>query len=168
MENNIWERFDEIAPVEEVMEAKSQFEPIEVGTHRMRLESIEPSTSKSGLPMLKAKFRLTENNRILFLNQMLQNLNYPKMTARNIADAISLVGQLIGEDLDYEELGGLAKFAELITQIPIGGEYLIDVSYGPKDLDKSFPKIRVVEDVDELLEEDVADNFVDDDVPLPF
>lgn len=167
MENNIWERFDEIAPVEEVMEAKSQFEPIEAGTHKMRLESIEPSTSKSsGLPMLKAKFRLTENNRILFLNQMLQNLNYPKMTAVNIVEAVSLVGQLIGEDLDYEELGGLAKFAELITQIPIGGEYLIDVSYGAKDLDKSFPKIRVVEDVDGLLEEEEEDNFVDDDVPF--
>ena len=140
--NNIWERFENIASVDEVQTAKVQFSPIEAGDYKAVLESIEPAESKDGLPMIKGKFRLVDNNRVVFYNQMLQNLNYPNMTAQNIAEAITFVGGLLGQDVDFEGLGHLAN---LITTIPIGGEYMMNVSYGKKDFEMKFPKLKVVE-----------------------
>lgn len=140
--SNVWERFENIASVDEVATAKVQFSPIEEGDHKAVLETIEPSESKDGLPMIKGKFRLVDNNRVVFYNQMLQNLSYPNMTAQNIAEAITFVGGLLGQDVEFEGLGALA---DLITTVPIGGEYMLNVSYGKKDFDKKFPKLKVVE-----------------------
>jgi hypothetical protein len=139
--SNLWERFDTIVNADEVLEAKSKFEPIPSGTYLTILEDIEPSESKEGLPMLKGKFRLVENNRILFYNQMLQNLNYPNMTAVNVAEAVKFVGDLLGEEIDFT---GLNDLAETVMNIPTGTEYKVTVSYGKKDTDMNFPKLRIV------------------------
>lgn len=158
---NLWQRFDNIAKPDDVMEAKSRFEPIEPGTYNMMLETIEPTVAKtSGLPMLALKFRLIESNKVMFVNQMLQNLNYPDMTAVNIAQAVSLVSGLLGEEIEFE---GMAKFAELIKGIPTPNEYLINVSYGAKDTEKNFPNVRVVEDTDDI---DFDDDMEDDSIPF--
>lgn len=149
---NVWERFNNIADVNEVLEAKSQFEPIAAGTYDMILEDMQASETKNtGLPMLKAKFRLTESNRVLFYNQVLQNINYPHMTAVNIAEATSLISNLTNQ---YVEFQGMGQFAELIDNVPTGTTHQITVSYGPKDVEKSFPKLTVIEpevkDVEEV------------------
>lgn len=159
--NNVWERFDDIAKPEEVMEAKSQFTPVEEGTYKVLLETIEPSESKSGLPMLKGKFRIMDSNRIVFYNQMLQNLNYPNMTAVNIAEAVSFVGGLIEDEVEFT---GLKAFAELISQIPIGSEHWVQVSYGKNDHEKKFTQLTVVETPVEI--DEIEGNDLDDDVPF--
>lgn len=140
--SNIWARFDSIVTPTEVEEVKTQFAPLEEGIYTMRLEEIAPSESRSGLPMLKGKFRIVENNRIAFYNQMLQNINNPNMTAVNVAEAVNFVSGLLQEDIDFV---GLESFANLITEIPIGTTHTIKVSYGKNDSEKKFPKLRVVE-----------------------
>lgn len=166
MSGNLWERFESIATVEEVEVAKekSSFTPIEPGNYKATIEELAPSESKDGLPMLKGKFRL-ENNRILFYNQMLQNLNYPDMTAVNIADAVNFISRLVDNDVAFE---GLGKLADLVTDIGdvnsdntvIGTEYNIKVSYGKKDTEMKFPKISVLGVVEEV------DVLTDDDIPF--
>lgn len=144
---NLWERFDDIAKPEDVMEAKIQFTPVEEGTYEAKLEELVPGESKSGLPMLKGKFRLTESGRIVFYNQMLQNLNYPNMTAINIAEAVDFVGGILGEEIEFTGLGALS---ELISEIPIGSTHYVDVSYGPKDFEKKYTKLKIVDKPEEL------------------
>ena len=86
--SNIWDRFDSIVKPEEVIEAKSKFEPTEAGKYEVTLEELIPSENKDGLPALKGRFRTIEGNKVIFYNQNLQNLNFPEMTAVNIAEAI--------------------------------------------------------------------------------
>lgn len=166
MSANVWERFESIATVDEVQVAKekSNYSPIEPGTYKAVLEELTPAESKDGLPMLKGKFRL-ENNRVLFYNQMLQNLNYPDMTAVNIADAVAFISRLTGEEIDFN---GLGKLAELVTDIGsvgtevsvIGRNYNIKVSYGKKDVEQKFAKINVIGEVSEV------ETLTDEDIPF--
>ena len=144
---NVWERFDSIAKPQDVMEAKTQFTPVQEGVYKVLLEEILPSQSKNGLPMLKGKFRIIDRNRIVFYNQMLQNLKYPNMTAVNIAEAVAFVSGLVGEDVEFT---GLGAFAELISQIPIGTEHWVEVYYGDRDYEKKFTKLKIVEEPEEL------------------
>lgn len=158
--SSLWDRFDTIASAEEVIEAKKAFEPTPAGEYDCVLESIEPAESKEGLPMLKAKFCTIEGNKLLFYNQMLQNLNYPNMTAVNIADAVNFVSGLIGEEVAFK---GLTSFAKTVIGMnDIVGEntdgtpilrlkqqfnsvvYKLKVEYGKKDLECKFPKLKFV------------------------
>lgn len=139
--SNLWERFENIVSKDEVADVKAQFEPISAGDYKVILENIEPSESKAGLPMLKGKFRMVDNNRIVFYNQMLQNLNNPQMTAVNVNEANNFVNALTGEDIDFDTL---SKLAERVTNISVGGVYTITVSYGKKDTEMKFPKIKIV------------------------
>lgn len=143
--SNIWDRFDTIVTPTEVQEVKTQFAPIPEGVYTMLLEEIAPAENKTGLPMLKGKFRIVENNRIVFYNQMLQNLNNPNMTAVNVAEAVNFVSGLLQEEIDFV---GLSAFANLISEVPIGTTHTIQVSYGKKDNEQKFPKLRVVEPLD--------------------
>lgn len=147
--SNLWERFENIVSKDEVADVKAQFEPIEAGDYKVILENIEPSESKAGLPMLKGKFRMIDNNRIVFYNQMLQNLNNPQMTAVNVNEANNFINSLTGEDIEFDTLG---KLAERVTNISVGGVYTITVSYGKKDFDMKFPKIKIVGKEAEELE----------------
>jgi len=148
---NLWERFETIAQPEEVEQAKLEFEPIPEGQYGMILEEIAPAESKNGLPMIKGKFRMVENNRLVFYNQVMQNLNYPNLNAKNIAEGVRFVSGLVGEEITFE---GMSKLAQTISEIEVGKEYLIDVSYDKKDTDKKFTKLRVVtfetEEVDDF------------------
>lgn len=157
---NLWTRFDSIATSDEVEVAKAKFKPLDSGNYDVVLEGIEAGEAKSGLPMLKVKFRTT-SNRLLFVNQMLQNLNNPEMTAINIANAVVLVSSLMNEDIVYT---GMEKLAETIEQCAndyVGMQYKINVSYGDKDTDMSFPKVRVLSDYESIAP-------LDDDDETPF
>lgn len=138
--SNLWERFESIATPEEVQEAAFSFKPIEAGEYNATLESIEAGESQSGLPMLKGKFRL-DNNRPVFYNQVLQNLNYPAMSAKNIAEALQFVSGLVGEEVEFKGLGSLG---ELVETIPAGGVFRLDLTYDKKDYDQKFPKLKVI------------------------
>lgn len=142
--SNLWERFDNIVNPEEVSEAKNKFTPLEAGNYEMKLEEIAPAESQSGLPMIKGKFRTVEGNRVVFYNQMLQNLNNPNMTAVNVAEAVAFVSKLINEDIEFD---GLSKFADIITGIAVGDVYSVDLSYGKNDFDMKYPKLKIKEKV---------------------
>jgi hypothetical protein len=142
---NLWERFENIVSKDEVQVEKHKFEPLAIGEYKVKLEVLEPSESKNGLPMLKGQFRMSDSNRIIFYNQMLQNLNSPQMTAVNIAEAIAFVGGLVGESLEFE---GMGEFANLVENVPLGNEYRLMVTYGNKDFDQKFPKLKVLEKIE--------------------
>lgn len=163
--SNLWERFDNIVEVEEVNEAKEQFKAIPEGTYNVILEELVPGESNNGLPMLKGKFRVTDGecaNRLIFYNQLLQNINYPHMTAVNIAQAVEFVGGLLEEDIEFT---GLGDFAELIEEIPVGSNHVINVTYGKNDTEKKFPKLKVTEDIDDL---ELEDDIYGDDEDIEF
>lgn len=142
--SNLWERFEGIASPDEVAEAKAKnnFEPVEAGEYKVTLEVLTPAENKDGLPMLKGQFRIIDNNRCIFYNQMLKNINYPDMTAINIADAITFLSAITGEELVYESM---SKLEEIINGVQIGESYNIKVSYSKKDKeDMKYPKIKVL------------------------
>lgn len=140
-----WTRFEGIAKPEEVQEAQDSFKPIDAGEYVMKLESIEPSETKDGLPMLKGKLRMLDNNRLVFYNQTLQNITRPDMTKFNIAEAVEFVSGLVGEKIQFKSIPALA---EVITGITVGGLYKVKVSYGTKDLEMKFPKLKITEKID--------------------
>ena len=143
MFENPWLKYNDVVSKDDVLNPKPRITPLEPGTYEARLEQFEPSESKKGLPMIKGRFRL-KNNRIIFYNQMLQNTQYPNMTAVNIAAAVKTVGQLLGEKIEFENMG---SFAELIDSIPLGGLYKIEVTYGKKDIARNFTKIQIIESI---------------------
>ncbi len=138
---SIWDRFDDIASAEEVETAKKKFEPIEIGRYQTILEELKPDENRDGLPMLKGKFKCVDGGRVIFYNQNLQNLNYPNLTASNIADATVFVGALLGEEIAFK---GLADLAKRVEEVEIGKEFTIEVSYGKKDTDRKYPKLKVI------------------------
>lgn len=144
--SNVWDRFNGIASADEVTEAKSKFEPPIAGDYVAKLESIEPSENRDNLPMLKGQFRTLEN-KILFYNQNLQNVSAPQMTAVNIAEAVTFISGLLGEEITF---AGMSDFAEKVKSVPVGGQYKIRVSYGKKDLEQKFPKLKVVEKIEDV------------------
>lgn len=158
MENK-WQRFDNIVKPEAIMEAKAEFDPVEPGTYKMIVESFEAGESKSGMPMLKARFRLAENNRVLFYNQVLQVIGQDWLTERNIAEAIVLLEGMLEEDIEFE---GLGQLGELVNSIPTGSEYYMEVSYDSNDHEQSFPKLEVVEKPAEI--DDFEENTLDSDI----
>lgn len=139
---NVWERFANIASASEVQEAKSQFTPISAGDYTAILESLEPSQSQNGLPMLKGKFKIVESGRYAFYNQVLQNINNPQMTPVNIADAVEFVSGLTGTDVEFTNL---ADFANTVANVKLNQKYKIRISYGTKDLEMKFPRFKVLE-----------------------
>lgn len=148
--SNIWDRFENIATPDEVEAVEVEFTPIEAGDYECVLNELKPAESRQGLPMIKGKFTCVDGGKFIFYNQMLQNLNNPDYTAKNIKSAQWFVGKLLGETIKYN---GMSDFAQKISSVPTGGSYIINVSYGEKDLEKKFPRLKVVrkiEDDDEL------------------
>ena len=154
MANSIWERFNDIANTEEVAEARAQFVPITEGTYEMKLEEIKADENKDGLPMIKGRFR-TDTNKVVFYNQQLQNMNYPEMTAKNVASAVEFISALLGTDVEYTNLGELG---DIIDDIPVGTMHTIKVTFGKKDTEKKYPILTCVKQY----------NLTSDDSDLPF
>ena len=125
---NMWERFNDIANTEEIADAKAQLAPLEAGTYEMKLEKIEMAETKNGLPKVSAMFR-TDTNKVVFYNQNIQNLNYPEMTAKNIASAVEFCEGLIGDDIHFTKF---SDFADLVDSIPTGTMHTIKVEYKTK------------------------------------
>lgn len=146
--SSVWERFDNIAKPEDVEQAKASMEPVGEGVYKMRIEQLEAGESKnSGLPMLKARFRILGSNRVFFYNKLLQNLNYQFITDKNIAEVLALLEGMLGEEIEYTKLSDIE---DAIPMIPIGSEHIIKVSYGEKDTEKSFPELEVLEEEEEF------------------
>ena len=139
--SNIWDRYESIATADEVSAVKSKYSPIDAGDYEVILESIKPTENKDGLPMIKGEFRILEGGRRLFYNQNLQNLSNPDLTANNIYDATVFIGGLLGEEVTFTTM---PDFAEKIESIPTGTTYTLNVSYGKKDLDRKYAKLKVV------------------------
>lgn len=139
---SIWERFNDIASAEEVLEAKTQFEPLDAGTYKMTLQEIKPDENKDGLPMIKGKLK-TEEGKTVFYNQMLQNISNPRMTAVNISEAVKFIEGLSGEEYAFENLGALATKIEEIAEQFVNTEYIVAVTYGTKDIERKFPKLKI-------------------------
>lgn len=164
---NIWERFNSIANAEEVAVEKEKtisFDPLPSGEYKITIEELEPTESKSGLPMLKCKMR-TDSNRVIFYNMMLQNLSDPKYTAMNIAIAVEFIGKILGQEVEYTNM---SEFADTIGTVPTndGTQFRVNLSYGKNDFEMKFPKIRIlgkVEATDSFM--DIPDSDIDE---LPF
>lgn len=154
MTENIWDRFDSIATPDEVKAEESKFTPVDAGTYEARLGKITPAETRDGLPMLKGEFVRTDNGKRIFYNQPLQNISKPEVTARNIAMACSFLARLTGETVTYTGMSDLANF---INTIETGGLYVLDISYGDTDIERRFPRIKVVSRVieDDTLPFDV-------------
>lgn len=136
---SMWERFDNIATPDEVNEAKNSFKPVEAGKYHAVLEEIEAGESKeSHLPMMKLKFRL-DNNRLVFVNQILQSTD-PSKNGWMIGQAVAIYEGIIEDDYEYK---GLVQFAKDLKATPVGTEHIITISYGNKDLEQKFPKVKV-------------------------
>ena len=86
--------------------------------------------SKSGMPMLRGKFRDIETNKLFFYNQVLVNLNSEWATSRNIAEALTFVEGIVNDDLEYT---GLSDFAETVENIEVGTEIRIELKYNDND-----------------------------------
>lgn len=148
---NIWERFDDIVSTEEVAEAKEQFAPTPAGIYDAVLTKYIASESQNGLPMIKGSFKLV-NGKNVFFNILLQNVNYPENTKRNVAQAHLMTNQLTGFDADFEGLGNLAGRIDAMSDAEgdLLDEYKkphrIKVSYGKKDLDMKFANVDVLSD----------------------
>ena len=139
--SNLWERFENIVTKDEVEQVKKQSEPLAVGEYEMILEKIAPAESQSHLPMLKGEFVLVDGGRKVYYNQMLQNLSNPKMTAVNVSEAVKFVEGLTGTEIEFDTLSGLAQIVE---NIQTGGVYRVSVSYGKNDFDMKYPKLKIV------------------------
>lgn len=126
--NSVWERFNDIANTEEVAEAKAQFAPLEAGTYEMKLEKIGMEETQDGLPKIAGQFR-TDTNKVVFYNQNIQNINYPDMTAKNIAAAVEFCEGLLCQNIDYTTF---SDFADLVDNIPTGEMHTIKVVYKKK------------------------------------
>jgi len=151
MSNDVWDRFETIAKPEEVETAKKQYEPLEIGDYESVLEAMEATTNKNGLPVIKGKFRTIEGNRTIFYNQNLQNVSTPAMTPVNIADAVNFISGLLGDEVVFTGMGAFAREVESLSS-KIGEIFTINISYGSKDVDHKFPKLKVVKKPDAIDE----------------
>lgn len=150
--SSVWERFESIAKAEDVIESKNSFTPVEEGTYNAVLEELVATESQNGLPMLKSRFRLA-NNRVVFYNIMLQNINNPDMNKINVANACDFVDDVLGTMEDFTTLGRLAERVESAT---IGSEYSVRISYGKKDIDKKYTIVKILSrKEDEISDEDI-------------
>lgn len=147
---NVWERFENVAKAEDVLEKVNQRKPLLEGDYEVTLESITPSETKNGDPMIKGVFVTRETGnykggRKIYYNQTLIVPAYPKLTDQNIADAVIFLSDLTGTDFKFE---GMTKFASAISDIEVGTEHTIRVSYDDRDKDQNFPKLSVVKPIE--------------------
>lgn len=147
---NIWDRYESIASADEVATAKSKYAPLEAGDYECVLTKIAPAENKDGLPMIKGEFKILAGGRRIYYNQNLQNINNPDRTADNIYDATVFIGGLLGEEVVYT---GMADLADKIMSIGTEVEYTINVSYGKKDVECKFPKLKVIPKVASIKDE---------------
>lgn len=147
--SNVWERFENVAKAEDVLEKVNQRKPLLEGEYEVILESITPDKTKKGDPMIKGVFVTKEvgnykGERTIYYNQTLVIPAYPKLTDQNIADAVIFLSDLTGTDFKFD---GMIKFADAISNIEVGTEHTIRVSYDDKDKDQKFPKLSVVKPI---------------------
>lgn len=149
MTENIWDRFDDIVDANEVEEASASFDPLEEGDYTVKLEEAKTGENPfTFAPQLELKFR-TDKNRVVFVNQALQNPNFPDMTAMLVGITNSLVNGLRGEKVAFTSVSELAKRVETIE---IGRSYNVHLSYGDKDLKKKYPKLKIKGFADEAVQ----------------
>lgn len=147
--SNVWERFENVAKAEDVLEKVNQRKPLLEGDYEVTLESIVPGETRNGDPMIKGVFVTRDvanykGGRKIYYNQTLVIPAYPKLTDQNIADAVIFLSDLTGKEFKFE---GMTKFAGAISDIEVGTEHTIRVTYDDKDKEQKFPKLSVVKPI---------------------
>jgi len=155
--SNVWNRFAGIATATEVNAEKEKFTPLPIGKFKAELISMIPAENKDGLPMVKGSFRL-DTGRMAYVNQNLQNINYPNMTAVNTAKVVAMIESIKGESIDFTNVEDLA---DTILGLEMGGNFTLDISYGAKDTECKYPNIVIISD-----ETDLPEPLTDDDIPF--
>lgn len=143
MTDNIWARFDGMASDTEVEEAsKNLFVKPAEGKHNVEVMSIEPAETQQGTPIVKFKFRDTENNGLFMHSMFLTNANYPERTPEAIAQVLRFVKELTGTEIKFSSF---SKMCDELTELDITGlEKELNVHY--KDENAKYPMITVVGD----------------------
>ena len=85
-----------------------------------------------------------ESIAIVALFHDLCKIGYYEVSSRNTKDAVIFLSDLTGTDFKFE---GMTKFADTISNIEVGTEHRIRVSYDDKDKDQKFPKLSVVKPI---------------------
>lgn len=142
--SSIWERFDDIASPEDVLEAKAKHDPVKAGAYDVVLEELETTENQNGDPMIKGRFR-TKDNKLVFYNQNLIATGYDKLTAQNIATAWAFIEKLMGEELPYTKL---SDFLIVVPKVPLGSEHRIEVSYKAKDVEQRYPIVKIIDPIE--------------------
>ena len=57
MSKSVWERFENVVKAEDVLEKVNQRKPLLEGDYKVTLESITPSETKNGDPMINGVYR---------------------------------------------------------------------------------------------------------------
>ena len=142
---SMWERFEGIATPEEVKNAQVDFKPLPAGKYPLILKTMEASESKDGLPMFKASFERVDNGNLVYYNQILQNINYPNITAKNIKRVVILVNGMTEKSYEYSGMGSFEEYIKTSAPSVLDKEFLIEVSYDKKDaVDMKYPIYTVV------------------------
>lgn len=143
---SVWEKFEDIASAEEVVEQVLINKPVPVGDYNVLLKKLAPSESRGGLPMIKGEFQMVDGGRKIFYNQLLMNTSIPELTAKNIAQAVEFLSGLVGEEIEFTSMADLES---LIYEIELDAEYVVNVSFNEKrDSEHKFPILTVVEKVE--------------------
>ena len=147
---NVWERFNSVAKAEDVLESINKRKPLPVGDYEVTLKTIAPAETQKGDPMIKGTFVQKDTGREIYYNQTLIVPAYPQLTDQNIADAVIFLSALVGEEVGFTTMG---KFAETIQGIETGTDHVVRVSYANKDTEQKYPKLQVIEPMDETIED---------------
>jgi hypothetical protein len=146
MSKSVWERFDNVAKAEDVLEAVNQRKPLLEGDYEVKLVSVKMAETRNGDPMVKGVFKDKTTGRDIYYNQNLIVPAYPNLTDQNIADAVIFLSDIVGEEVPFKKM---SQFAEEISKIEVGTEHTIRVTYADKDKDMKYPKFSVVKPIDE-------------------
>lgn len=154
----IWENFEGMVTVEEVMDAKeNMFEKPTAGHHNCELLSITNAVTQQNQPQVRFKFRDLDTGKTLQRSMFLTNQNYPERTPQEIVRCINFIKDVTGEEITFTSFGA---FEQVVENLPIGKKVVLNVKY--KNEDSKYADIYFVCDVEAGLYDDESD------VELPF
>ena len=137
---NKWnEQFGGQEAIKELEEAKSnEFTEVPDGTYICKLENLELAESKSGKPMIKGMFRITEGQhkkQCLFINQVFTR-GFPQHKGLEFLRSLNVFDE---SEIDFD--GDFADFNDLLLDI---AENAQDMTFEvAKSKDGDYPRLTV-------------------------
>lgn len=151
--SNVWERFEGIATIDEIKEARTNdWEKPEDGLRRVNLIGIEPTETMQGAPVADFTFKDLDNGKKFRHRMFLTNENYENGTAKAISAVMSFAEKFAGTELRFENM---AKLSDDLSAIKTNDVFILRVET-PEG--KKYPKITFVK-------KETASDFADE---LPF